>query len=129
MSTVPRKFDFDKIKVEEKMVDFRRVVMEDEQREIVDELTLFLAKFIDIFHNTLRSFLSLAISLWQTSEKKFLKDINDTSPEVRYQTVEEISVYLKSLLTGLLVNKGQKADLENAITEALKLYKDTWANR
>jgi hypothetical protein len=43
--------------------------------------------------------------------------------------VEEISVYLKSLLTGLLVNKGQKADLENAITEALKLYKDTWANR
>jgi uncharacterized protein YaaR (DUF327 family) len=129
MSVQPQKFDFDETKIEEKLVDFRRVVMTDEQREIADEISKFLAKYIDIFHNILRSFVSLSISLWQTAEKKLLKDINNQSPEIRYQTVEEISVYLKTLLAGLLKNKGQTADLELAINGALELYKDTWADR
>lgn len=129
MSVKPIKFDFDENKVKQTIIDYRRTVMEDEQTEIANDMSRFLAKYIDIFENTLRSFLSLSISLWQTSEKKQLKEINDESPEIRYQTVVEISRYLTKLLTGLLKSKGQTTDLENAIDMALKHYKDTWADR
>lgn len=129
MSVKPFKFDFDEKKVEQKIIDYRRTVMEVEQTEIANDLSRILAKYIDIFHNTLRSFISLSISLWQTSEQRLLKEVNDESPEVRYLTVVEISGYLKKLLTGLLRNKEQTYDLENAINKALKYYKDTWAER
>ena len=129
MSVKPLKFDFDEKKVEQKIIDYRRTVMEVEQTEIANDMSRILAKYIDIFHNTLRSFISLSISLWQTSEQRLLKEVNDESPEVRYQTVVEISGYLKKLLTGLLRNKEQTYDLENAINKALKYYKDTWAER
>ena len=129
MSAKPQKFDFDEDKVERTLIDYRRTMMEEEQTEIANDMGRFLAQYIDIFENTLRSFISLSISLWQTSEKKFLKEVNDESPEVRYQTIVEICDYFKKLLTGLLKSKGQAGDLENAIDLALKYYKDKWSDR
>ena len=129
MSVKPKKFDFDEEKVEQTLIDYRRTMMEEEQTEIANDMAKFLAQYIDIFQNTLRSFISLSISLWQTTEKKFLKEINDESPEVRYQTIVDICGYFTKLLTGLLKSKGQTADLENAIDLALKYYKDTYSNR
>ena len=77
-------------KVQEKMIDFRRTVMEDEQKEITNEMSVFLSEQVGVPPNVLRTFISLAISLWQTDEKKLVKDINDLDPEVRFEFVEAI---------------------------------------
>ncbi|MCE7733971.1 MAG: hypothetical protein GPJ54_03775 [Candidatus Heimdallarchaeota archaeon] len=124
MSVEPRHFQLDESKVKEKMINFRRTVMEDEQREITAEMSKFLSKHVGISHNILRSFISQAISLWQTKENMLVKDINDLPPDVRFQFVEAICRNLKTLLIPILKDKEQTADLENAMDLALGLYKE-----
>lgn len=129
MSVAPRQFALDETKVKEKMIDFDRTTMEDEQNEIANEMSRFLSNHIGISHNVIRMFISLAISMWQGKEKKLLKDINDQSPDIRFQHVKAISIHFENLIIPILQNKVEGPDFKKALEGTLKLYKDTWANR
>lgn len=128
MSVELPQFELDETKVEEKMINFRRTVMEDEQRKITAEMSKFLSEHIGISHNVLRSFVSLAISMWQAKENKLVKEINDQSPEIRYQHVKAICKHFEELLIPVLQNKVDAADFKNGIGGALKLYKQLRAD-
>ena len=92
------------------------------------EMAKFLSKYIGISHNVLRSFISLAISMWQATENMLVRKMNHLHSDVRFEFVEAIYRHLKSLDILILKDKNQTSDLEKAMNMGRGLYKELRAD-
>jgi hypothetical protein len=124
-----KKIKFDKSAVKKAKNEFKKVKLDEEQKEIVNNLIDIGDKYISLNKSALSYFVMESINDWQKVNSLKVQDIQKMTAEERINNVSDILQRVKQRLVNILLYLDQKEDVDKAIEEALEFYKEKYSKR
>lgn len=100
-----------------------------EQRPIMNAVRDLLCNFIPISPLAMGGFIQKAFQKWQLNHKMDISSVATMDPEDKILVVSQLVQYLKLSLSRIMLHPEQKPILDEALSNALKFYKDNFAYR
>ncbi len=116
-------------KIDAKLKNYAKLVLEPEQKLIVSDVVQVLQHAIDLNQIILTGLCWEAIREWQIRHERLASELSKSDFADRVGSVGEMLQIVKSKLEKLLTKEEDKGWLEDCINEALEHYKNTYARR
>ncbi len=120
---------FRKSELENSANIYRELILAPEHREIVENISKIIIKYIDIDFIALNGFIWKSIQAWQINNNMAAEKIAWMPPEKRIEEVSLILKELEILLKSVLINIYDEKHIIRALREAFHFYKNRYAYR
>ncbi len=120
-------FKLDRVRQEEE--EFEKIILSPEQKQNVVAMASLLATKLPISELALRGFIWKAIKKYQIINREYMKDGERLTPEMKIQKTYEIAMEVRNNLVKILERSQDASIVDEALQEAMKLYKEKMAYR
>ena len=127
MNLLSYMFKLDRVRQEEE--EFEKIILSPEQKQNVVAMASLLATKLPIWELALRGFIWKAIKKYQIINREYMKDGERLTPEMKIQKTYEIAMEVRNNLVKILERSQDASIVDEALQEAMKLYKEKMAYR
>ena len=115
--------------VNEAEEEYSRLQVAPAQTQIVVLMADLLCSFIPLKKLAMKGFAWRAIIKWQKDNHRPLTDLETIPPAQRLSAAKDIFANLEASLKAVLHNKERESIISEAMSKAMKFYKENAANR